>query len=158
MKSDRIVVVAALVLAAVYLYATEQIPTLQIGDPMGGKAVPRVLGGALLLSAVMLWLETRFAAKNGEAPAPSAELAAAGNRRHLLVVAAVVAWTAVYFAVFERLGYALSTSVYLVVLMAYFNRGHWLANGLSALFFSFASYLAFTRLFGAQLAPGVLPF
>lgn len=158
MKSDRIVVLAALVLAAVYLYATEQIPTLQIGDPMGGKAVPRVLGGALLLSAVMLWLETRFAPKNGETPAPSAGPAPAGNRRHLLVLAAVVAWTAVYFAAFERLGYALSTSVYLFALMAYFNRGRWLANALSAIGFSFASYLAFTRLFGAQLAPGVLSF
>lgn len=158
MKSDRIVVVAALLLAAVYLYATEQIPTLQIGDPMGGKAVPRVLGGALLLSAVMLWLETRFAAKSGAAPTPPTDPPPADNRRHLLVVAAVVAWTALYFVIFERLGYALSTSVYLVVLMAYFNRGRWLANGLSALLFSFASYLAFTRLFGAQLAPGVLPF
>ena len=66
MKTDRIVVVCAVLLAAVYFYATEQIPTLQIGDPMGAKAIPRLLGIALLVSAGLLWLESRLATKNME--------------------------------------------------------------------------------------------
>ena len=154
-KSDRIVVVCAILLAAVYLYATEQIPALQIGDPMGAKAIPRLLGIVLLVSAGLLWLETRFAARPSE-PAPF--VAGPTDRRHLVVIAAVVVWTGVYFLAFERLGYALATSVYLFALMAYFNRGRWLANGLTAVLFSFISYLGFTRLFGSQLAAGVLPF
>ena len=56
------------------------------------------------------------------------------------------------------LGYAIATSIYLLALTAYFNPGRWLANASTALLFSFASYLAFTRIFGAQLAAGVLPF
>ena len=44
MLIDRIIGVAALLLAAVYLYATAQIPTLEIGDPLGPKAFPRLLG------------------------------------------------------------------------------------------------------------------
>ena len=156
MKSDRIVVVCAVLLAAVYLVATEQIPALQIGDPMGAKAIPRLLGIVLLVSAGLLWLETRIAARPdaGSAPRDSAW----SDRRSLRVVAAVVVWTGVYFLAFERLGYALATSAYLFVLMVYFNRGRWFANGLTSVLFSFASYLAFTRLFGAQLAAGVLPF
>jgi putative tricarboxylic transport membrane protein len=162
MKSDRIVAICAVLLAAVYLYATEQIPTLQIGDPMGAKAIPRLLGVILLVSAGLLWLETRLAAKkDSPTPAARAEDEPAGASpagRHRAVIAAVVVWTAVYFLLFERLGFAIATSLYLLALMAYFNRGRWTANAATAVLFSFGSYLAFTRIFGVQLAPGVLPF
>ncbi|MEO7152259.1 MAG: tripartite tricarboxylate transporter TctB family protein [Burkholderiaceae bacterium] len=160
MKSDRYVIAGALLLAAVYFYATEQIPTLQIGDPMGAKAIPRLLGVVLLVSAGLLWLEMRLAARE---PTPGAtpgapDDAAPATQSHWPVVAGVVAWTALYFAAFETLGYALATSVYLIALTAYFNPGRWLANVSTSVLFSVVSYLAFTRLFGAQLAPGLLPF
>jgi putative tricarboxylic transport membrane protein len=155
MKSDRIVAVCAVLLAALYLYATEQIPTLEIGDPMGAKAIPRLLGVALLVSAGLLWLESRLTRSKPQA-APSGDAVAGAT--HWRAVLGVVAWTAVYFAVFERLGYAVATSVYLLALMAYFNPGRWRANALTAVLFSLGSYLAFTRLFGATLAAGTLPF
>ena len=44
MLTDRIIGVLTLLLAAVYLYATAQIPTLEIGDPLGPKAFPRLAG------------------------------------------------------------------------------------------------------------------
>jgi putative tricarboxylic transport membrane protein len=155
MKSDRIVAVCAVLLAALYLYATEQIPTLEIGDPMGAKAIPRLLGVALLVSAGLLWLESRLMRSK---PQPAASSEPAVTTTHWQVVLGVVAWTAVYFAVFERLGYAIATSIYLLALMAYFNPRRWRANGLTAVLFSLVSYLAFTRLFGATLAAGILPF
>ncbi len=158
-SADRYVVAFAVVLAAVYFYATEQIPTLDIGDPMGSKAIPRMLGVALLISAGLLLLEMRLARRKPAEPAASAPAAGEPEgRRHLAVIGVVVVWTGLYFLVFERLGYALATSVYLFALMAYFNRGRWLANGLTAVLFSFVSYGLFTRVFGAQLAAGILPF
>ena len=164
MKADRWIIVSALLLAAVYFYAVEQIPVLQIGDPMGAKAVPRLLGVLLVVSAVLLWFENRVGARFDTAREPPntadahVEGALPTGRKHLWVVAAVVLWTALYFAFFEVLGYAIATSIYLLALTAYFNPGRWLANASTALLFSFGSYLAFTRIFGAQLAAGVLPF
>ena len=164
MKADRWIIVSALLLAAVYFYAIEQIPVLQIGDPMGAKAVPRLLGVLLVVSAVLLWFENRVGARDDGAREPpvaadqQVDEAAPVGRKHLWVVASVVAWTALYFEFFEVLGYAIATSVYLLALTAYFNPGRWPANASTALLFSFASYLAFTRIFGAQLAAGVLPF
>ena len=167
MKSDRYVIGGAVLLAAVYFYATEQIPTLAIGDPMGAKAIPRLLGVVLLVSAGLLWLEQRLAARRDVPTLPPLEPQRAGadgsatppaGRSHLLVVGAVVLWTALYFVAFERLGYALATSIYLLGLTACFNPGRWLANVATSVLFSFASYLAFTRIFGAQLPAGVLPF
>jgi putative tricarboxylic transport membrane protein len=155
MKSDRIVIICAVLLAAVYAFATEQIPTLEIGDPMGAKAIPRLLTVALLVSAGLLWLESRIAAKN---PAPAESVEPAGARHYRWVIFVSVLWTVLYFAVFESVGYAISTSIYLLALMAYFNRGRWMVNVLSAVLFSFGSYLAFTRFFGSTLPSGILPF
>lgn len=166
LKADRIIFVCILLLASVYFYAIEQIPTLQIGDPMGAKAIPRMLGFALLISAGLLLMEIRAADKTAkdeamlvESAKLETEVAAEpqGNGSYYLV-AAVVIWTAVYFAFFEWLGYAIATTIYLNVLMAYFNKGKALANILTATLFSFGSYLAFTKLFGTPLAPGLLPF
>lgn len=165
MKADRVIFVCILLLAGVYFYAIEQIPTLQIGDPMGAKAIPRVLGFALLITAGLLLWEIRAAGKTAQAQARQIELGEVepqpveprDNGPYYLITAVVI-WTAVYFAFFEFLGYAIATTIYLNALMAYFNKGKYLANVLTATLFSFGSYLAFTKLFGTPLAPGLLPF
>ena len=56
--TDRIICAVMLVLAVVYFYATAQIPSLEIGDPLGPKAFPRLLGILLLVAVVMLFFET----------------------------------------------------------------------------------------------------
>lgn len=154
MLVDRVIFVCILVLAAVYFYATAQIPTLEIGDPLGPKAFPRLLGIGLLITAALLFLETWRARKTPpqDASQPS------GDRRHLIVVGAVVACTAVYLAVFPLLGYVIATSIYLVALTAYFNRGKWIANVLTSVLFCIGSYLMFSKLLGVSLPRGVLPF
>lgn len=155
MKGDRVIVVCSILLAAVYFYAIEQIPSRDIGDPLGAKAIPRILGVFLLVTAGMLMLEMRLARKKARIPR---EEGTPEGWRHYLVVGTAVLLTLLYFLIFERLGYAVATTVYLYVLMAYFNHGRWKANMLTATLFSFASYLLFTKLFGAQFAPGILPF
>jgi putative tricarboxylic transport membrane protein len=153
--ADRIIIVLTFALAAVYLYATEQLPSLEISDPLGPKAFPRLLGIALLLTAGVLLLEMMRARKKRAADV-NAE--AAGRYRSYLVVGAAVAWTALYFAVFERLGYAVSTAGYLLGLMAYFHRGRWLVNLLTSVLYSLISYWMFAKLLDVRLARGILPF
>jgi putative tricarboxylic transport membrane protein len=153
--ADRVIFSLTVTLAAVYLYATEQFPSLEISDPLGPKAFPRLLGIALLLTAGGLLLEMVRARK---IKAAVDKPGAAGGWRHTLVVSAAVIWTALYFAVFERLGYALSTTVYLLGLMAYFHRGKWLVNLLTPVLYSFISYWMFTKLLDVTLARGILPF
>ena len=150
--TDRIIFGTMLVLAAVYFYATAQIPSLEIGDPLGPKAFPRLLGIMLLVSAGMLFMEMWRARK----ASPQKEAAPAERPRWGLL-GGVVVWTAIYFAAFQTLGFVLSTSAYLIGLTAYFNRGKWVANVLTSVLFSVLSYLMFQRL-GVSLPPGVLPF
>ena len=151
MLIDRIIGAAALFLAAVYLYATAQIPTLEIGDPLGPKAFPRLLGIALIAAALLLIFETLKADVAAETKAPR------GSLHHLWLIGGVIAWTALYFGIFELAGYLVSTMVYLLVLTSGFNRGKRLANILTSVLFALGSYVLFVEILGVSLAKGAPP-
>lgn len=154
--TDRIIFVCTLLLAGVYFWATAQIPSLELGDPLGPKAFPRLLGVGLLVSAAMLLAEILRARKREKStPAPATPWR---WEPHQWVVVAISVWTALYILAFEPLGFMLSTSIYLLVLTAYFNRGRWLMNVLTSVLFSVISYFAFTQLLGVTLTRGILPF
>lgn len=153
--TDRIIFALILVLAAVYFYATAQIPTLEIGDPLGPKAFPRLLGIGLLITAALLFMEMWRARKNQPRNDATPQN---GDRRHLLIVGAVAVWTGLYFAAFEPLGYVLSTIIYLLALTAYFHRGKWVTNVLTSVLYGVLSYLLFSTALGVTLPKGVLPF
>ena len=96
--ADRVIFVGILVLAGVYFWATSQIPTLEIGDPLGPKAFPRLLGIGLLISAAMLlaeMLKERKAAPSTQEPEEKEDTST------VKVVAGVVVATGIYFALFD---------------------------------------------------------
>jgi putative tricarboxylic transport membrane protein len=151
---DRIILACTVLLAAVYLYATTLIPSLEIGDPLGPKAFPRLIGIALLIAAGMLGLEMwrergKDAAQGGGA--------ALFDPRVVKVITVVVIWVGIYYATLEALGFVVATSAFLFPLMAWFNRGKWLANALTAVAFAAMTYWLFVAL-DVRLPRGVLPF
>lgn len=154
--TDRIILACTLALAGVYFWATTKIPSLELGDPLGPKAFPQMLIAGLLIAAVMLFLEILRdrARKTGEG--------STGFKwqwePQQWVVPAIAAWTGVYMAAFEALGYMLATAIYLLALTAFFNRGRWLMNVLTSVLFTVISYFAFTKLLGVNLARGIIPF
>jgi putative tricarboxylic transport membrane protein len=152
--TDRIIFVCALLLAGVYFWATAQIPSLELGDPLGPKAFPRMLGVGLLIAAAMLLAEILRDRKTAKADGADA----IKWERHHWVVVAVAAWTAIYIALFEPLGYMLATLIFLGGLTGYFNRGRHLMNGLTCVLFVIISYVAFTKLLGVNLPRGIIPF
>lgn len=152
--ADRIIFACTLLLAGVYFWATAQIPSLELGDPLGPKAFPRMLGAGMLIAAFMLLLEILRNRKKEMAAPPAA---AVRWERHQWVVPAVAGWTALYVLVFEPLGYMLATAIYLLALTAYFNRGRWLMNVLTSVLFSVGSYFSFTLILGVTLARGIIP-
>ena len=155
--ADRVIFVCTLVLAAAYFYATEKLPSLEIGDPLGPKAFPRLLGVGLVLTAILLLFEMLKARKTA-ASRPSAAPQGPAERGATRVVAAAAGWTLLYFLVFEALGYVIATILYLIPLMAYFNKGKWVTNVLTAVLFCVLSYVLFTKVLGVNLARGILQF
>lgn len=154
MMTDRVIFVCTIIVAAVYLYATTLIPSLEIGDPLGPKAFPRLLGAFLLIAAGLLFLEIWKERKQRGQPAGGS---GADIWRHAGVIISVSIWTGLYYVAFDRLGYIVASAVYLLALMAWFNRGKWIANVLTAILFSGLSYWMFVAL-DVNLPKGVLPF
>ncbi len=154
MVTDRVIFACTVLIAVVYLYATTLIPSLEIGDPLGPKAFPRLLGICLLIAAGLLALEIWRDHKAKVPPPAEGELA---PWRHIGVILAVTVWTGLYYLAFERLGYVVATAIYLVALTAWFHRGKWVANGVTSLLFAGLSYWMFVKL-DVRLPTGILPF
>jgi putative tricarboxylic transport membrane protein len=152
--TDRVIFVCTLLAAAAYLYATTLIPTLEIGDPLGPKAFPRLLGICLLIGAGLLFIEIW---KERKSAAPAAEAREPSDLRHVWVLAGVVGLTTLYYLTFQSAGYIVSTTIYLLVLMVWFNRGKWIANVATSVLFSALSYYMFLKL-DVRLPQGILPF
>lgn len=153
MMTDRVIFVCTIIIAAAYLYATTLIPSLEIGDPLGPKAFPRLLGIFLLIAAGLLFLEMWKDRKKAALQSES-EL---DPWRYTGLILAITVWTGLYYLAFERLGYIVATAVYLLALMAWFHRGKWVANVVTALLFSGLSYWMFVAL-DVRLPQGILPF
>lgn len=153
MTYDRVILICTVLIAVIYLWASTQIPTLEIGDPLGPKAFPRLLGVALLIAAGIFGLEL-WKDRGKKAPEATAPVF---DMQVIPVLAIVVAWTAAYYLVFNELGFVVSTSIFLLPLMAYFNRGKWIANVASAVGFSLLIYWLFVKL-DVNLPSGILPF
>ena len=101
MMTDRVIFACTIIIAAVYFYATTLIPSLEIGDPLGPKAFPRLLGVCLLIAAGLLFLEMW---KERKEQVHQAGDAGADLWRHAGVIVAVTVWTGIYYARFDKLG------------------------------------------------------
>ena len=153
--ADRVIFVCTLILAGIYFWATEKLPSLEIGDPLGPKAFPRLLGILLVITAMILLFEMI----KGRKPGPASDIPSRGpaDRTSYLIVGGVTVWTFLYFLVFEPLGYIIATSIFLVALTCFLNRGKWMANVVTSIGFAFGSYVMFVKVLGVNLAPGILP-
>ena len=154
MVTDRVILVCTVIIAVVYLYATTLIPSLEIGDPLGPKAFPRILGIGLLIAAGFLAMEI-WVQRKTNAPQPAAS--EIFEPATVKMVACLAVWTAGYYTVFDTLGFVVATTVYLLGMMAWFNRGKWLVNILTAVLFSALIYFMFVKL-DVSLPKGILPF
>ena len=144
-----------IIVAAIYLFADAGLRTARIGDPLGPKAFPALVGGGLILSAVLLVFETL--AKRRTLEDRTIEPRTKDEKHLVLVMIGMVVWSGLYYYVFEMLGYLLATPLFLLGLLSYFNQRKYLTNVLVALGFTGIVYLLFSILLGVPLPSGPLP-
>ena len=146
--ADRLLAACTLVLAAAYLYATWRLPAFDIGDPLGPKAFPYLLGGTFAFAgALLLFSRGR---RHEEAPVP--------RPAHVRAVAGVGVATALLFALLEPAGYLLAITAYLFATMYWLHARRPALCLLVAVLFAAGSYALFAKGLGVTLAKGLLHF
>jgi putative tricarboxylic transport membrane protein len=175
-KGDVWLACCVIALAAAYLCMDMRLPEVRLSDPLGPKAFPALVGAGLIVSALVLLLETRSRSRSdanehatasalarakpkAEPDAGTTHVEAAGaSTRQPLILIAMTVWTALYYLAFERAGYLLATSVFLFGMLIYFNRNRLKTNLAIALGVTVVFDLLFSQLLGVPMPTGFLPF
>ncbi len=149
--ADRILAACTLALAAAYLYATSTLPSFEVGDPLGPKAFPALLGILFAIAGVLLLVEGRARRPvAADAPPPAASRPRA--------VAGVAAASAVFFALLEPLGYLVALTLYLAAATLWLHRKKPATCLIVSVLFAIGSYSLFVKALGVTLAKGLLHF
>jgi putative tricarboxylic transport membrane protein len=74
------------------------------------------------------------------------------------VLILMVLWTIAYYYFFDRAGYLLATSVFLLGLLSYFNRKRVKTNVAVALGVAVVLDMLFSHLLSVPMPTGILPF
>ena len=146
---ERIVLALLLATGVLYIYGISLIQVPRLGDPIGPRAFPMVIGGLFLVLVVYLIARAALEARRGRIPKQETSFAG----RHELKSLLAVVLTGAYFAVFELGGYVLSTFLYLAALICLLRPQKIAINIAVAACFSLGSYLLFAKLLGVRL-PG----
>lgn len=146
-------------ISLIYLAATARLPAAPLGDSLGPKPFPALLGLALLVLSAALVAGTFGKGRPGlrrrpgaGAPGLRALLQDPGRRS----VLAAVGWLVVYAAAFPWAGYAVSTALACFGLMRLVHRGAWLPDLAVAAGFSLFMYGLFRFAFAGSLPAGWL--
>jgi putative tricarboxylic transport membrane protein len=152
LRADLWLAVTIIIVAAIYLHADFGLPIAKLGDPLGPKVFPALVGGGLILSALLLLLETWT--KRRALTETRIEPRGKDRAQVALSLVAMVVWTGIYYFVFERLGYLIATPLFLFGLLSFFHKRHYVTNVLVALGFTAVVYLLFSILLGVPLPTG----
>jgi putative tricarboxylic transport membrane protein len=152
-RTDLVVAAVTGALAIAYLIGAHSIPTLAIGDPLGPRAFPILIGAGLLFSAGLLVVETLRAKKAGGPGEAEASVPPFG-RNLLITIGAIIALV----LAFEPIGYVLSVLAFLLFLTMLLNRAHPVVNVVASVVLAFGSELLFDSLLGVRLPVGLFGF
>jgi putative tricarboxylic transport membrane protein len=150
---DRLLAILVLLIAAVYLFATSRLRVIQIGDPVGIKMFPMLIGIAAIVAAVLLVGEIvrshrRRSIQENNAP----------QEHRPTIVLAVLVWVLAYAFTFQMLGYLTSSSLFLFGLLAFFHPEKWGTNATIAILFPVCIFATFTKFLGINLPSGLISF
>jgi putative tricarboxylic transport membrane protein len=158
LNADTALALVVALIALAYLWADSKLPATSLGDPLGPRLFPALVGCGLLLSAVLLVLELISKRKQAAPAQKDNDTLDDDGAPHVpaRVLLGTAGWLALYYVAMEPVGYLISTPVFLAGLLAYFNRGRWLMNAIVTVAFTLVVDALFTYALGVPLAEGIL--
>lgn len=147
----------AVIFGCVYLVMTMRLPHLQVGDSLGPKVFPLMVGGLLtLLGAVLLFKEMLLPKEQRK----TISLQMPADVRVVVVRMALTSFFGIaYGFLLDPLGYLLSTTIFMLALMFMVNKlSRWLENIAVSVGFSVVTYAGFATLLHLSLPRGIVYF
>ncbi|OLT29212.1 hypothetical protein BJF83_00915 [Nocardiopsis sp. CNR-923] len=168
---NRTVAIALAVVAVGYLVLAFQVPEYTaVNVPVQPGTLPRWLGVVLLVLAALLFFQrdqsaadedgdaSDDAAGGGDAASPAEPLRLGRLRDPRLEVGLFVAAIVAYVALFEPLGFILSTALYLGAMTVYLGYRRHVVTAAVSVGLPLGLYLAMSEGLGVVLPSGPLPF
>ena len=143
-RADRIWGMVILLFGGVYLVEGIRIPPAAIGDPLGPRTFPTVLGVVLLVCGAILLCR------------PQRRKAAVIERKLFVPVMLLAGLLVAYALSLAWLGYPLATILFMIIAARMMGERSLAWSLPIAVGFSVGIYLVFTRLLMIPLPPGLL--
>ncbi|MGH7002713.1 MAG: tripartite tricarboxylate transporter TctB family protein [Alphaproteobacteria bacterium] len=143
------------VAALTYGAAASRLSIPAFSDPIGPRLFPYMVTTGLLIASLCLVIEHL----NLRQPAGEAAHEEKEDRDGITKFALIaLGMLAIYYLVFEYLGFLVASTLFLLAFLNYSSRGKTMTNIIVALLFPIAAYFLLDTLFGARLPAGILDF
>jgi putative tricarboxylic transport membrane protein len=147
----------AVILGIVYSIGAVNLRGPSMGDPLGPKVFPLVIGTFSILFGVLLILREMRVPKERRDEI-SFQLSVEGKKILKLILLTSV-FGIIYGLFFDSLGYLISTTIFMIFVMFLVNKSsRWVQNIIVSLGFSVITYVGFATLLHLSLPRGILNF
>lgn len=157
MDKNKFTALFSVILGIVYSIGALSLRGPSMGDPLGPKVFPLIIGIiAICLGGLLLLREIRIP-KEGRQKI-SWQLSAEGKKILKLIILTSV-FGIIYGLFFDSLGYLISTTIFMIFVMFLVNKSsRWVQNIIVSLGFSVITYVGFATLLHLSLPRGILNF
>ncbi len=152
LKFDRIASVVFLALGILVVVESQKISESAYGSQIGPSTFPIGLGIILILLSVLLFIETIRHRATYNIVGEKEDIKSPNYKNFFIIFIAALG----YVLLLDKLGYLITTFVFLVIGFQTLERGKWISTILVAAAFSCIIYFGFVNVLGGSL-PG-LPF
>ena len=158
MLRDRITGLAVFVLGAAYWGAASALPRPLLQQDVGPEVFPRLIAGGLMILGALLAAGPLLRRLVGWPAAPRPAEAGLEGPTDVPAIVAVLVGLALYTAFYERLGFVLSTVLFMAVEIAALevDRKRWIWAVPVVILLPVLLYLLFDKLLGVKLPTGLL--
>lgn len=155
---DRVAGLAVLVLGVAYWRAASALPRPLIPQDVGPEVFPYLIAGALVVLGALLAVGPLLGRLVGWRPRPRPSEAELEPAPDWAAIVLVLVGLALYTVLYERLGFILSTMLFMAIEIAVLetDRARWIWAAPVVVLLPMLLYLLFVKLLGVTLPGGML--
>jgi len=143
-----IVPIFLIALSLIYLILTFNLPEARTGNPSAAMYYPLLIGFALLILSIFYLFNEIVLSKKAEFD----NYEVFKDKQLSIQFLIVLAFCLIYSVLFERVGFLISTLLFLLALLFLVNgRRQWITNIVISVAFAFITWYSFAELLGVSL-------